>query len=67
MFEAYYNWVLDELIDYWHEAPEDGQPLHEFIGWTHDEYKVWIEQHKKPFHFYNDVENGKFDDYLSKG
>lgn len=37
----------DELVDLtgqWHESPDDGVPLHEFLGMTWAEYKRWTEE-----------------------
>lgn len=34
---------LDDLVDLWHNSPDDGVPLHEFLGMTWDEYKAWTE------------------------
>lgn len=32
---------LDDLVDLWHNSPEDGVPLHEFLRMTWDEYGQW--------------------------
>ena len=37
--------TLEDRIDQWHESDSD-LPLHEFLGWTHDEYKAWLEDGK---------------------
>ena len=34
--------VIDDLIDEWHEGDSE-LPLHEFLGWTEEEYKAWVE------------------------
>lgn len=36
------NEKLDDLIDEWHEAPEDGVSLHEYLGMTWEEYAIWV-------------------------
>lgn len=39
---------IEDYVEYWHEAPEDSvaakQELHEFLGLTWDEYKLWVEK-----------------------
>lgn len=35
-----WNEKLDDLVDAWHERPEDG-PLHEFLNMSWDEYGAW--------------------------
>lgn len=32
---------IDDFIDQWHEGP-GAQPLHEFLGMTHNEYAFWL-------------------------
>lgn len=39
---AEWNEHLEDLIGLWHELPEDGVPLHEFLGMTFDEYGLWV-------------------------
>jgi hypothetical protein len=34
---------IDDFVDVWHES-EVGVPLHEFLGFTHDEYALWVER-----------------------
>ncbi len=35
--------AVDDAIDAWHEG--DGKvPLHEYLGWTREEYRAWVEQ-----------------------
>ena len=34
---------LDDFIDRWHES-EDGRPIHQYLGFTRDEYALWVEQ-----------------------
>lgn len=33
---------VDQLVDVWHESPDDGRPLHEFLGMTWPEYCRWV-------------------------
>lgn len=35
--------LADDLVDAWHNSPEDGRPLHEFMGMSWDQYKRWVE------------------------
>lgn len=39
---------IDDYVEYWHEAPEGsdaaGKELHDFLGLTWNEYKLWVEQ-----------------------
>ena len=39
---------LDDLIMYWHDVDDTERPLHEFLGWTWDEYKHWAETNEMP-------------------
>lgn len=32
---------LDDLIDAWHDGG-GGQALHEYLGWTWEEYARWL-------------------------
>ncbi|MBL0264839.1 MAG: hypothetical protein IPQ05_13460 [Leptospiraceae bacterium] len=34
---------IDDFIDKWHES-ESSLTLHEYLGMTHDEYKLWPEK-----------------------
>lgn len=34
---------IDDKIDYWHDHPELNMPLYEYLGWTWEEYKAWVE------------------------
>ncbi|AER47924.1 hypothetical protein SEA_MARSHA_80 [Mycobacterium phage Marsha] len=36
-----WNRYLDELIERWHTSPDDGMPLHTFLGMTWAEYAAW--------------------------
>lgn len=38
----------DERIDQWHALPEDGQPLHEYLGLTWDQYAHWAQYNTLP-------------------
>lgn len=44
---------IDDYIGRWHDATEDGVPLHEFLGLTWDEYKRWGEHNVLPRHLDN--------------
>lgn len=34
---------IDDLIGAWHAAPDtETRELHEYLGWTLDEYKAWF-------------------------
>lgn len=39
--------ILD-AIDHWHEAHAIGQPLHDYLGWTEDEYASWVQTNVPP-------------------
>ena len=39
---------LLDTCDEWHDKPEDGIKLHEYLGWTREEYKRWVETHELP-------------------
>lgn len=38
---------LDSRIEAWHNAPSDSHlasmPLHEYLGWSWEQYKRWVE------------------------
>ncbi|MGY1946670.1 hypothetical protein [Nocardia asiatica] len=34
---------IDDLIDAWHNGAGYGMPLYEYLGWTWNEYKAWVE------------------------
>lgn len=34
---------LDEMVEEWHDGPDDGIELHEYLGLTWQEYKSWTE------------------------
>lgn len=34
---------IDDFVDVWHEGGT-GVPLHVFLGFTRDEYSLWVEQ-----------------------
>lgn len=38
---------IDDYIEKWHTS-DTGLSLHEFLGMTWDEYKVWIEKNELP-------------------
>jgi len=35
--------AIDDFVEKWHES-ETSMPLHEYLGFTWDEYKLWAEQ-----------------------
>ncbi|MGW7141139.1 hypothetical protein [Streptomyces xanthophaeus] len=35
---------IDSYIDAWHDAEDDDLELHEFLGMTWDEYRLWVEK-----------------------
>lgn len=43
---------LDARIEAWHNAPDDSQvaqmSLHEYLGWTWEEYKSWVQKGIQP-------------------
>jgi hypothetical protein len=40
---------LDNKIVEWHDGPAyASMRLHEFLGWTWDEYKHWVETNEQP-------------------
>lgn len=40
--EAFAN-EIDDYIDQWHEGSGTGD-LHEFLGFTEEEYAIWVER-----------------------
>jgi hypothetical protein len=34
---------IDDFVDEWHDGGT-GIPLYRFLGFTHDEYKLWVER-----------------------
>jgi len=34
---------VDRLIGLWHTKSSSRKPLHEYLGWTEDEYKQYVE------------------------
>lgn len=40
--------VMDDLIGEWHDSPEDGRTLHEFLGLTWEEYGKWLQTNELP-------------------
>ena len=46
--------TLDDMDDYvarWHEGQDDGLDLHEYLGFTHDEYNALLQLDLVPFAF----------------
>lgn len=40
---------VNDAIDLWHDGDSDGvQELHEYLGWTEQEYKTWVETNEPP-------------------
>lgn len=40
---------LDDKIHEWHSSgPEETRDLHEYLGWSWDEYATWIESGIQP-------------------
>jgi hypothetical protein len=39
---------VDTLVEAWNSLPENGVPLHTFIGWTWEEYGNWVMTNKLP-------------------
>lgn len=39
---------IHDAIDLWHEGAGEGQPLHEYLGMTWDEYRRWAESSVLP-------------------
>jgi len=33
---------LEARIDAWHNGDGEGQELHEYLGWTWEQYKNWV-------------------------
>lgn len=39
---------LNDLIDAWHDGPDTDQALHEYLGWTWEQYVTWVETDVMP-------------------
>lgn len=40
---------LDDAVAAWHDGDGDGLELHEYLGWTWEEYGAWVEiPHRRP-------------------
>lgn len=39
---------LDTKIEAWHNGDGEGKHLHEYLGWTFEEYKCWVEIGRMP-------------------
>ncbi|MFF5802023.1 hypothetical protein [Streptomyces sp. NPDC012746] len=37
---------IDSYVDAWHDAEDSDLELHEFLGMTWDEYRLWVEKPK---------------------
>jgi hypothetical protein len=35
---------MEEYVDAWHQSPDDGRSLAEFLGLTQAEYALWVEK-----------------------
>jgi hypothetical protein len=38
---------IDDAVDAWHEGAGLGMELHEYLGWTEEEYSAWVSDPKK--------------------
>ena len=45
---------LLDLIDEWHDGAGLDQELHEYLGWTEEEYAQWINNYEIPEWFINE-------------
>jgi hypothetical protein len=52
--------AIDDAIDAWHESGGGGVALHEFLGWTRDEYRAWVEQRDRSRNVAKMVERSMF-------
>jgi len=34
---------VDDALDAWHES-NTSMTIYEWLGWTHDEYRAWVER-----------------------
>lgn len=34
---------MDEYVEQWHQMPDNGMALHEYLGFTHEEYAVYLQ------------------------
>ena len=39
---------INDKIDKWHLHYKGDMPLHEYLGWTWDEYVVWVTTRSNP-------------------
>lgn len=39
---------IDDAIDGWHDGPNEGRELHEYLGLTFEQYKKWVEKSELP-------------------
>lgn len=37
------NEALDDLVDAWHNSPEDGTSIHDFLDMSWEEYAQWLQ------------------------
>ena len=44
---------LLDAVDAWHQDPHD-MSIHEFLGWTWEQYAYWVETNKQPGETVND-------------
>ena len=40
--------LIDDAIDAWHEGEGNGMQLHEWLGWTWEEYSDYVTHAKLP-------------------
>jgi hypothetical protein len=38
--------AIDDFVDLWHDGPDDGRSLGEFLGFSGEEYALWVEKPK---------------------
>jgi hypothetical protein len=39
---------IDDRIDAWHDGGGRNLELHEYLGWTREQYKAWLERSEYP-------------------
>lgn len=39
---------VDDAIDAWHDGAGPGQSLHEYLGWTWEQYAHWVQTNEIP-------------------
>ncbi|WP_157186566.1 hypothetical protein [Nocardia jiangxiensis] len=46
---------IDDRVDEWHNGAGLGMDLHEYLGWTWEQYQEWLEGRPKPITDPNDL------------